>query len=58
MKFVICENKKGTWSYYGKRNKSEKDKYCMILVIYGVLKKSKNENWPINTDKIGIPIGV
>ena len=47
----------GLGGYYTKWNKSEKDKYCMILVIYGVL-KSKNENWPINTDKIGIPIGV
>ena len=58
MKFVICENKKGTWSYYVKLNKSEKDKYCMILVIHGVLKKKvKMKNWLINTEKIGAPIG-
>ena len=33
MKFAICHNMGDLGWYYAKRNKSEKDKYCMISLI-------------------------
>ena len=34
--FAICNNKDELGQYYAKWNKSENDKYCMMLLIYGV----------------------
>lgn len=31
----ICENMDGSWGHYTEWSKSEKDKYCMILLICG-----------------------
>ena len=33
---AICNNVDGTRGYYAKRNKSEKDNYHMISLIYGI----------------------
>ena len=33
---VICNNMDGIWRHYTEWNKSEKDKYCMILLICGI----------------------
>ena len=36
---AIFNNMDGTWGYYAKWGKSEKDKYCMISLMCGILKK-------------------
>ena len=33
---AICDNLDGPRGYYAKWNKSEEDKYCMILLICGI----------------------
>ena len=35
-KLAICDNMDGPWGHYVKWNESEKDKTCMISLIYGV----------------------
>ena len=35
-KSFICDSMHGPWGHYLKRNKSEKDKYCMISLICGI----------------------
>ena len=35
-KFSISSNMDGLTEYYAKRNKSEKDKYCMISPLRGI----------------------
>ena len=48
---AICSDMDGHRDYHAKRIKSDKDKYCMISHIYGVLKKDTNElTWRIETD--------
>ena len=39
---AIHNNMDGTWRHLTKWNKSDKDKYCMISLICGILKKKKN----------------
>ena len=33
---TICNDMDGAREYYAKRNKSDKDKYCMISLICGI----------------------
>ena len=37
-KFAICNNMDELGGYYAKWNKSEKNKYCIISIIFGTLK--------------------
>ena len=37
---AICDNMVHPWSY-AKRNKSEKDEYCMISLVHRIWKKNK-----------------
>ena len=39
--FAICNNVNGPREDYAKRNKSEKDKYCMISLICGIYKTNQ-----------------
>ena len=41
--FAICNNMNGLGGYYAKWSKSEKDKYCMISLICGILKNKISE---------------
>ena len=41
----------GPWDYHTKQSKSDKDKYHMISLIYGILKNETNELWNKLTDK-------
>ena len=40
---AICGNMDGPWRHYAKWNKSEKNKYPMISLIGGILKKKKKK---------------
>lgn len=40
---AICDNMNGPGGPYAERNKSEKDKYCMISVICGIKKRNNNK---------------
>ena len=40
---AICINMDELWGYYAKWNRSEKDKYHMILPIYEPQKEKKSE---------------
>ena len=42
--FAIYNNVDGLGWYYTKWNKSEKDKYCMISLIYEIKKNTISEN--------------
>ena len=35
---AICDNIDEPWGYYAEWNKSEKDKHCIISLIYGIWK--------------------
>ena len=30
---TICDNNNGTWGHYAKRNKPDKDKYCLLIEV-------------------------
>lgn len=35
----VCKNRDETGGHYAKCKKPDKDKYCIVSVIYGILKK-------------------
>lgn len=37
---ATCKNVDGPWGHYAKWDKPDKDKYCMISVIYGIIKNN------------------
>ena len=39
---TICDNTDRLWRHYAKRNKSEKDKYCIMSFMCGIFKQTKN----------------
>ena len=41
---AICEKMDWTWGHYAKWNNTEKDKYCMISLTCGSLRKKKRKN--------------
>ena len=42
---AICNSMDGLWGHYAKWNKSDKDKYCIILLIGTILKKKTQNMW-------------
>ena len=51
---VTCNNMDGTWGHYAKWNKSDKHKYCVVWLIYGIQKKKEIH---INREKLAIARG-
>ena len=41
---AICDNIYEPGGHYAKWNKSEKNKYCMVSLVCGILKKKKKVN--------------
>ena len=47
---VICNNMDELGGYYAKWNKSEKNKYCIVSLIFGTL-KIKSESYGTRVEK-------
>ena len=43
---AICDNMDGLWGHYAKQNQSDKDRYCIISLKYGIHKQMNKKPNP------------